>query len=144
VRIAAVDYGRARVGLAVCDALEITSRGLETVSKEGGTGDLVAAVADALRPEGVERLVVGVALREDGSDSERGAEARAFGARLAGALGVPVDFHDEGLTTWEAEEGVRARGGALRDARRRGEVDRAAALSILRSYLAERGDRPPG
>jgi putative transcription antitermination factor YqgF len=87
--------------------------------------------------------VVGVALREDGTDSERGAEARAFGAKVAAELGVPVDFHDEGLTTWEAEEALRERGRGLRDARRRGEVDRAAALSILRSYLADRG-RPGG
>jgi RNase H-fold protein (predicted Holliday junction resolvase) len=51
MRVAAVDYGRSRVGLAVCDALEITARGLPTVTRPpGGAGDLAAAVAAALRP----------------------------------------------------------------------------------------------
>jgi putative holliday junction resolvase len=138
VRAAAVDWGRRRIGLAVCDALGISVRGLPTV-RVPASADPVPAVASALAGEGVERLVVGVAFREDGGDSARGAEARAFGERLAAAMGLPVEFHDEGLTTWEAEEALRAAGKRLRPARRSGEVDRAAAASLLRSWLRDRG-----
>jgi putative Holliday junction resolvase len=134
-RIAAVDYGRKRVGLAVCDPLRIAVRGLPTVRASGAPPETVAAVAKALRDEGVARVVVGLPLHDDGRESVRSKEARAFAADLAKALGVDVVFHDEGLTTWEAEEAVKETGERLRDAKRRGEVDRAAAVVLLRSYL---------
>ena len=69
--------------------------------------------------------------------------ARAFGEALGRALAREVVFLDEGLTSWEAEEDVKARGKKLRGARDRGEVDRAAARSLLRSYLDALGDAPP-
>jgi putative Holliday junction resolvase len=144
-RTAAVDYGRRRVGLAVCDPMGITVRGLETVevaSPSPGTGvDASGAekVAAALRAEGVVRVVVGLPLHEDGSESERSREARAFAAALGAALGVPVVLHDEGLTTWAAEEEAKARGRSVRDAKRSGEVDRQAAVLLLRSWLAQGG-----
>jgi putative Holliday junction resolvase len=139
MRIAAIDYGRRRVGLAVCDALEITVRGLATIVRDAADDAAFAeTVAGHLKAMDVERVVVGVALREDGSETERSAEARAFGDRLAKALGRPVEFHDEGLTTWAAEEDLRAAGVPLRKARAAGDVDREAAVAILRSYLRER------
>lgn len=144
MRIAAVDYGRRRVGLAVCDPLRITVRGLCTVTQapRGGASTL-AAVAAALRGERVERVVVGLPLHDDGSESAMSREAREFGRALAAALGVPVVWHDEGLTSWEAEEHVKSRGKRLRKARDSGEVDRLAAMSILRSYLRSLEARPP-
>ena len=135
MKVGAVDYGRKRIGLAVCDPLGISVRGLPTIAVSGTPPAAVPAVARALREEGVERVVVGLPLHDDGRESERSKEARAFAAALAKALAVEVVFHDEGLTTWEAEEAVKATGERLRDAKRRGEVDRAAAVVLLRSYL---------
>ncbi len=150
-RLAGVDYGRRRIGLAVCDALGITVRGLDTVvvpdrgpAAERGA-QAVDAVARVLREEGVGRVIVGLPLHADGRESEMSAEARRFGDALAQALGREVVYFDEGLTSWEAEEGVKAAGKRLRDARASGAIDRAAAVSILRSYLRhlESGE-PPG
>ncbi len=136
MRLAAVDYGRRRVGLAVCDALGITVRGLPTVECRGTAEEALAATAAALRDAGgVERLVVGLPLHADGRESEMSAEARAFGAALSKALGLPAVFFDETLTSWEAEEDLKSRGRRLKDARRSGEVDRGAAVALLRSYL---------
>ena len=70
-------------------------------------------------------------------------EARVFGAALAGASGLEVEYFDEGLTSWEAEETLKARGKRVRDAQRRGDVDREAACAILRSWLLEQASRPP-
>ena len=134
-RLAAADYGRRRVGLAVCDPLGIAVRGLDTVPAGGSPAAAALAVAKALAAQGVERVVVGLPLHDDGRESEMSKEARAFGAALERALGRPVVFHDEGLTSWEAEEALKASGKRLAGARRRGDVDRAAAMSILRSYL---------
>ena len=135
MKIAAVDYGRKRIGLAVCDPLGITVRGLDTIRVTGAPPETIAAVAKALKEEDVERVVVGLPLHDDGRESERSREARAFAAELAKVVGVEVVFHDEGLTTWEAEEAIKATGERVRDAKKRGEVDRAAAVVLLRSYL---------
>jgi putative Holliday junction resolvase len=86
--------------------------------------------------EGTDRVVVGLPRNMDGSEGPQAAAARAFGDRLA-AIGLRVDFGDERLTTWDAEERARAanrRSGA--DA-----IDSAAAALILEQYFADR--RPP-
>lgn len=140
MRIFAVDYGRRRIGLAVCDALGITVRGLDTVVRRGTAEEAAASVALEVRNAGgVERLVVGLPLHADGHESEMSAEARAFGETLARATGLPVEFYDESLTSWEAEESLKGRKKSLERARREGDVDRAAAVAILRSFLRDRG-----
>ena len=144
-RLAAVDYGRKRIGLAVCDALGITVTGLPTVVRNGTEDAAVAAVANALLDRDVTRLVVGLPLHADGRESEMSLEARAFGTRVGATMRKDVVYFDETLTSWDAEETLKARGKNLRDARLRGDVDRAAAVSILRSYLQalEAAARPP-
>lgn len=142
-RLGAVDYGRKRIGLAVSDALGITVTGLPTVVRTGTLEDAVDAVARALRERDVAKVVVGLPLHADGRESEMSAEARAFGALVGAALSREVIFVDETLTSWEAEEAVKARGRRLREARERGDVDRAAAVAILSGYLRELESRPP-
>ena len=134
-RFAAVDYGRKRVGLAVCDALGISVKGLATVDRRGSLDEAVAAIAKVLREEGVVRVVVGLPLHDDGRESETSKEARAFGEALGKALAMEVVFYDEGFTSWEAKEILKGRTERIRDAKKRGEVERAAAVVLLRSYL---------
>lgn len=142
-RIGAVDYGRRRIGLAVCDPLGITVTGLDTVVRSGTTEEAVAAVAAALRARDVARVVVGLPLHADGRESEMSRESRAFGEALGRALALPVTYVDETLTSWEAEESLKASRRRLDEARRRGEVDRAAAVALLRGYLRDLENRPP-
>jgi putative Holliday junction resolvase len=141
-RVAAVDYGRRRVGLAVCDPLGITVRGLPTYVRADGA-DAVAGVAAVLREAQATRLVVGLPLHADGRPSEMSAEARAFGDALARALGVPVAYLDEGLSSWAAEDDLRAKGGSLERARKGGLVDQRVAMGLLRAWLDDLERRPP-
>ena len=144
-RVAAVDYGRRRIGLAISDPLGVTVRGLETLIRERGDDldQAAAAVATRLREARADHLVVGLPLHTSGEESKMSREARAFGTRLATAAGLEVEYFDEGLTSWEAEEILKARGKRLRDAQRRGDVDREAACALLRSWLQEQESRPP-
>jgi putative Holliday junction resolvase len=136
LKVAAVDYGRRRIGLAVCDPLGITVRGLDTIDRGGGSLEAAAdAVAAVLREERAERVVVGLPLHDDGRESEMSREARAFGEALARRLSAPVEWFDEGLTSWEAEETLKAGKRRLKDARQAGEVDKAAAVALLRSWM---------
>jgi len=133
MRVAALDVGDARVGVAVCDELGLTVRGAGIVRRVGGQRDL-DALAAVLRPLEPERLVVGLPLNMDGSEGKQASRVRAFGERVAHHLGLPVDFWDERLTTVAAEETLRE-AGLSRD-RRRALVDQEAAAIILESYLA--------
>jgi putative Holliday junction resolvase len=130
--VAALDVGDARIGVAVSDDLGLTVRGIGVVQRRGGKHDL-DAIARLIAAHEVSRIVVGLPLNMDGTEGKQAARARAFGERLRGHLGLPIEFWDERLTTFEAEEQLRSRG--VRPARRRDLVDQVAAEVILRSYL---------
>jgi putative Holliday junction resolvase len=139
-RVAAVDYGRVRIGLAVCDPLGISARGLPTLQRPAPLEDAAKAVTAVLRAEKVERVVIGVPVRADGSEGDTGREAREFGSALERLLGVPVEYFDETLTSWEAKEDFKAAGKKMDAARRRaGELDRQAARRLLLTWLGHQG-----
>ena len=135
MRIAALDVGDARVGVAISDELGLTTRGIGVVRRRGGVQDL-EAIARLLLPYHPGHVVVGLPLNMDGSEGPQAEKVRRFAARLAEHLELPIDFWDERLTTVEAETVMRETGIARR--KRRGLVDQVAAAGILRSYLARR------
>jgi putative Holliday junction resolvase len=136
MRIAALDVGDARIGVAISDELGLTTRGLGVVRRQGGSRDL-EAIARLLQPYVVERVVVGLPLNMDGSEGPQAEKVRRFAARFGDHTGFAVELWDERLTTVEAEGVMRETGIARR--KRRGLVDQVAAAGILRSYLARRG-----
>lgn len=135
MRIAALDVGDARVGVAVGDDLGITVTGIGVVARKGGRRD-IEAIGRLLAPYEPERIVIGLPLNMDGTEGRQAARTRAFAARVAEHLRCPVDFHDERLTSFEAEERLRAAG--VRGRRQRALVDQVAAEVILEDYLARR------
>ena len=126
MRIAALDVGDARIGVAVSDGV---------VRRQGGTRDL-DAIARLIGPYEPERVVVGLPLNMDGSEGPRALKTRRFAERLGEHTGLPIELWDERLTTVEAQEILRETG--VRSRGRRGLVDEVAAAVILRSYLAGR------
>ena len=135
MRIAALDVGDARIGVAVSDELGLTARGIGVVKRVGGRRDL-EALANILAPFAPVRLVVGLPLNMDGSEGPRATKTRVFGDKAAVHLALPVEFIDERLTTVEAEERLRAAG--LRGQRLKAVVDQEAAAIILEDFLASR------
>jgi len=135
MRIAALDVGDARVGVAVSDELGLTAQGIGVVKRVGGRRD-VEQIATLLAPFAPTRVVVGLPLNMDGTEGPQAVKTRAFAARVAEHLLLPVEFWDERLTSFEAEERLRAAGVPAR--RRRGHVDRVAAAVILEDYLSSR------
>jgi putative Holliday junction resolvase len=85
----------------------------------------LAALAALVRDNDVERVVVGLPLTLAGEEGRQARETREFVARLEDLVTVPIDLHDERLTTRQAE---RAGGGADADSR--------AAAHLLEAYLA--------
>jgi len=123
-RILALDHGSARCGCAVSDPSGTLATPLGTVERPDTKRGL-AAVARLVSEQGAERVVVGLPLTLRGEEGEQAAEARTFAERLERRLGVPVELHDERLTTRLAERTGGAEG-----------ADSRAAAHLLESYLA--------
>ena len=130
MRVLALDHGAARTGVAVSDPTGTLARPLTVVAKvdcDAGFAELLRLLAD----EAPERIVVGLPVSLDGAEREQAARARAFAARLAAAVEVPVELYDERFTSKVADQ----RGGrAARDAR--------AAATLLEDYLKRADDQP--
>jgi putative Holliday junction resolvase len=144
-RILAVDYGRARMGLAVADAQARLARPLGILARKNRNDDL-RRLHEIVREHGVKRIVIGLPLRLDGSKGEMAEEVERFAERVRKQIGLPVELVDERLTSWEAEnlleeKGGGRSGGAVSSGRKQKKesaksVDALAAAVILREYLA--------
>jgi len=133
MRIAALDVGEARIGVAVSDEPGTTAQGLGGVRRVGGRRDL-EALATLLAPYAPSRLVVGLPLDMRGTEGAAAVRVRAFAERAAAHLALPLEFWDERLTTVAAERALLEADMSRR--RRREVVDKVAATLILQGYLA--------
>jgi putative Holliday junction resolvase len=124
VRVLALDHGSARCGCAISDPSGTLATPLEAIERPD-TKKGLAAVARLVEDQGAERVVVGLPLTLKGEEGDQAAAARAFAQRLERRLRIPVELHDERLTTRLAD-----RTGGSEDA------DSRAAAHLLESYLA--------
>lgn len=136
MRIAALDVGEARIGVAVSDELGLTAQGIGVVARVGGRRDL-EALASLLEPYQPGQLVVGLPLELSGAEGRQAVKVRAFATKAAEHLGLPLEFQDERLTTVAAERALLE--ADLSRRRRRQLVDQVAATLILQAYLGRRG-----
>jgi putative holliday junction resolvase len=120
----ALDYGRARTGVAVSDATGSIARPLEMVERAASEQGL-ERLAELVQQEQPERVVVGLPLTLRGERGAQAAETERFVAALRGAVPVPVETFDERFTT--ALAGGDPQGGADEDSR--------AAAHLLAGYL---------
>jgi putative Holliday junction resolvase len=138
VRYLAVDLGAKRTGLAAGDDVVGLVQPVEVVQVPRGPA-LLDALARAVDRHGPDALVLGLPLNMDGTEGGATADVRAFGAALAERVKLPVHYHDERLSSFEADQRM-ARSG--RTHREKKELrDALAACAILESWLAERRDR---
>ena len=132
-KILGVDFGLKRVGLAVCDSLHILATPLPVYNTKSmrNTIDHVASVA---KEHEVGRIVVGLPLNLDGTESVQSGRARAFARNLGKVTGLPVELFDERLTTVEADE-LLIEAGVKKAADRAKLVDSMSAKVILQGYI---------
>jgi putative transcription antitermination factor YqgF len=123
LKVVALDFGRARTGVAVSDPTGTLARPLGVV-EQAATEAGLARVAELVREEGAEQVVVGMPLTLRGEHGEQARETEAFVAALRSAVDVPVETFDERFTTTLAEQGGN---GSPADAR--------AAAHLLTGYL---------
>ena len=132
----ALDIGDATIGLAVCDELGISAHGLPTIRRRRDERDL-AELGNVIRRTAATVLVVGIPFNMDGTESEQTRKTRAFVGELA-VFGLPIEEVDERWTTVAAERALRE--GEVSRRKRKKLVDQVAAVLILQTYLAMRGN----
>jgi putative holliday junction resolvase len=133
-----VDWGARRVGLAVSDPTGLIARSLPTLEVRAEE-EAVSAILKTCHDEEVERIVVGLPLRLDGSKGDAAESAERFAHRLKTRSALPVELWDERMTSRLAERTGRELGERTRG--KKGRVDARAAALLLQSYLDARGPR---
>jgi len=148
--ILAVDYGRARIGLAIADSETRMAQPLSTMERINRNEDM-RRLRELVRDHGVKQIVVGLPLRLDGTRGSMAEEAERFAQRLRKQIGVPVEMVDERLTSWEAERLLEeVQGRFIHEEKLTGSkkpknvqakmtVDAVAAAVILKEYLDRQG-----
>ncbi len=120
MKVLALDYGAARTGVAVSDPTGTLARPLRTVER-AASDDGLNELAELVRAEEVDRVVVGLPLTLRGERGQQAQETERFASALEAILEVPVERFDERFTTKLAGPGS-------------GEDARAAA-HLLTGYL---------
>lgn len=132
MRIMAIDYGDARTGVAVSDALGMLA-GETFVIAQWDAAALSKTIAAEAKQRGVETLVLGLPKNMDGTEGPRAEKARALKAMLEADGAPPVVLWDERRTTIDAHRILRENG--KKEKKHRQTVDAVAAALILEGYL---------
>lgn len=142
-RIAAIDFGTVRIGIAISDPGRTVASPYENYTRRGSQQDAKRFQRLATE-ENVTRFVVGLPVHLSGQESQKSREARQFGEWLTAATGVPVDFFDERFTSSEAADFLIEAG--MTRKRRKQRMDMLAAQILLAAYLEShcKGQHSPG
>ena len=135
VRLLGVDPGQSRIGLALSDEADGSiALPYQTVDRKKMNDEEAAIrVRDELVDTCIQKVIVGLPLRLDGSEGEAARRARRFGKALHLVLQADVEYVDERLTSVLAERSLGEIG--IRGKRRRRVVDQTAAALILQTYI---------
>ncbi len=131
-RLAGVDFGSVRIGVAIADSETRIATPLVNYNRRTPPLDAKFFV-DLARQEAVVRFVVGLPIHLDGRESQKSREAREFGQWLTTTTGVEVVYFDERFTSAEALEYLSA--AKLTKKKRRERLDKLAAQILLSGYL---------
>ena len=131
-RLLAIDYGKAYIGLALSDELQMIASpyGVVANDKFAGVAKQLGAVTEEF---GIETVVVGMPMNMDGSLSSMGQAVKQFAKNLEKELGLEVIFQDERMSTDAVERAMLE--ADLSRAKRKAKKDAAAAAYILQGYL---------
>ncbi len=130
MRYLAIDYGTKSTGLAICDPSETIVSPLAVLPNGK---DLAAKIIEIIKAESVSAIVFGLPLNMDGSSGSQAKIVQDFAGNLVKMVTVPVYLHDERLSTFAAQEKLRA--SDLTRKKKRKRLDAVAAAEILQAFL---------
>ena len=139
MRILGIDYGEARVGIAITDQLNITVQGLETIQRNGSDKVILRRLDEIFEKYEVDPIVVGMPLNMNGTMSERAKITEQFVHKLKCKYNkMKIHTIDERLTTVEAHKTMNFLN--VNKHKKRNIVDTISAVYILESYMKMKKD----
>ncbi len=135
MRILGIDYGDARVGVAVSDLLGITAQGVGTI-KNTGSKRLLAELDRIIKEYSPETIVIGLPKNMDGTEGFRVDATKKFAGKLSEIYSGRIEFVDERLTTVGAARFLNTTN--TRGKKRKEVIDTVSACLILESYLSKK------
>jgi putative Holliday junction resolvase len=130
-----LDVGSKRIGVAGCDGTGLIATGITTVVRKSFAED-VEQIQQIVHERRVQILIVGLPYSMDGSLGFQARQVQKFTKRLSQALQLPVEYVDERLTSFQAEQMLIAENRS--PSRNKGLIDRKAAAVILQQWLDAR------
>ena len=130
MRYLAIDYGNKRTGLAICDESEIITSPLAVLDTHNS---LIEKVAQIIKDENVEAVVIGLPLNMDDTESGQAKIVRDFSQQLKKNIDIPIHFEDERLSSFAAEEKLAS--AELTRKKKKKRLDAVAAAVILQTFL---------
>lgn len=137
MRVAALglDVGGKRIGVAGCDGLGLMATGITTILRTSFDRD-IAQLAEIITDRQVEILVLGLPYTMDGAIGGQAKQVQKFGRRITSILDLPIEYVDERLTSYAAEQMMIA--SKISVSQNKATIDRIAAAVILQQWLDER------
>ena len=136
MRILGIDYGDARTGIAITDALKITAQGLETIHNEGSDKVILRRLDEIIEQYQVDTLVVGRPINMNGTASERTEKTELFIHKLKCKYNkLRIEMIDERLTTVAAHKTMNLLD--INKNKKKNIVDTISAVYILETYLKQ-------
>ena len=129
-----IDYGDARVGIAITDALNITVQGLETIHHEGNDKVVLKRLEEILNQYEIDTFVIGMPLNMNGSKAERVEVTEKFIHKLKCRFPkIMIETIDERLTTVSAHKTMNFLN--IDKKKKKSIVDTISAVYILETYM---------
>jgi putative Holliday junction resolvase len=139
VRVLAIDFGEARIGLAISDPQGRLAVPLTTLARRSDR-QVIEEIRDIVAEEEIEHLILGEPCNLDGSRGDAADRVRSFRRKLCEQIPLSCDLVDESLTSVEAAARLRTAGADLR--RQPERIDAVAAQILLEQFLARRPAEP--
>jgi putative holliday junction resolvase len=140
MRVAALglDIGSKRIGVAGCDGLGLIATGITTIWRSSFQED-ITQLNEIILDRQVEILVLGLPYTMDGNLGSQAKQVQKFARRVAAVIELPIEYVDERLTSYAAEEMMKAANISV--SQNKATIDRIAAAVILQQWLDARRDR---
>jgi putative holliday junction resolvase len=137
MRVAALglDVGGKRIGVAGCDGLGLIATGITTIWRSSFQED-IAQLTAIIAARQVEILVLGLPYKMDGSIGSQAKQVQKFARRVAAAIELPIEYIDERLTSYAAEQMMMD--AKISVSQNKATIDRIAAAVILQQWLDDR------
>jgi 6-phosphogluconolactonase len=133
MRYLAIDYGGKRTGLALCDKDEMIASPIAVIENRS---QVLHEILNIVKNEQVEAIILGFPFNMDGTEGPAAKGVREFAKELTGRTNIPIIFHDERLSSFEAGQKLAAADYTRKKKKKR--LDAVAAAGILQSFLEKK------